>query len=215
MIRIENLSKIYNNEKIFEDFSLTIEHGERIVFFAKSGSGKTTLLRMIAGLEACDAGRILLDDVLLTEEKKIIVSPEQRGIGMVFQDLALWPHLRVGENITLALKVKGMKAKERQQALEMMLQKVGLEGFADKKVYELSGGEQQRVALARTLIVKPKIILMDEPLSSLDRELALMLRAEILRLQQEYGFTLLYVTHNKEEAEFLATRIIEFKGREK
>ncbi len=215
MIRIENLSKIYNNEKIFENFSLIIERGERIVLFAKSGSGKTTLLRMIAGLEACAAGRILLDDVLLTEEKKIIVPPEQRGIGMVFQDLALWPHLRVGENITLALKVKGMRAKERQLALEMMLQKVGLEGFADKKVYELSGGEQQRVALARTLIVKPKIILMDEPLSSLDRELALMLRAEILQLQQEYGFTLLYVTHNKEEAEFLATRIIELKGREK
>ena len=215
MIRIENLSKIYNNEKIFENFSLIIERGERIVLFAKSGSGKTTLLRMIAGLEACDAGRILLDDVLLTKEKNIIVPPEQRGVGMVFQDLALWPHLRVGENITLALKVKGVRAKERQQALEMMLQKVGLEGFADKKVYELSGGEQQRVALARTLIVKPKIILMDEPLSSLDRELALMLRAEILRLQQEYGFTLLYVTHNKEEAEFLATRIIEFKGREK
>jgi ABC-type sugar transport system ATPase subunit len=208
MIRIENVSKYYKKEKVFENFSLDIQRGERIVLFAKSGSGKTTLLRMIAGLDSCESGKIFIDNVLLTDGKEIIVPPEERGIGMVFQDLALWPHLNVGENITLALKVKGVAKKEREDALQLMLQKIGLVGFEDKKVYELSGGEQQRVALARTLIVKPKIVLMDEPLSSLDSELNARLRTEILRLQQEYGFTLIYVTHNEEEAKFLATQIV-------
>ena len=208
MIELKNITKTYKNKKIFDNFSLSISAGERVVLFAASGSGKTTLLHIIAGLEGIDSGSVVLDGVTVTEANKIIVAPHLRDIGMVFQDLALWPHLNVAQNIQLALKVKKIPKQTREKQTQEILQKLGLEGFEKKRVHELSGGEQQRVALARTLVLKPKIILMDEPLSSLDKALNIALREEILRLQKLYKFTLVYVTHNEEEAHFLATKII-------
>lgn len=209
MINIQNITKSFNNKKVLDDFSLSISSGERVVLFSKSGSGKTTLLRLIAGLDILDNGKILIDDKLVSDKKELIIQAHERGVGMVFQDLALWPHLNVKENIELALKVKKIPKTQRDKLVYEILKKVKLSSFENKKIYELSGGEQQRVALARTLVVKPKIILMDEPLSSLDNDLSMELREEILNLQLEDKFTLVYVTHNKDEANFLAQRIIE------
>ncbi len=208
MIKLTNITKIYNNRKVFENFSLHIQAKERVVLFAKSGFGKSTLLKIIAGLESIESGSVILDGLKVTDAKKIVVEPHERGLGMVFQDLALWPHLNVEENIALSLKIQKVVPKQREKKVKETLQSVGLQGFELKRVDELSGGERQRVALARTLIMRPKIILMDEPLSSLDNELNIQIREEILRLQKSYGFTLVYVTHNKEEAEYLATRIV-------
>ncbi|WP_457744035.1 ABC transporter ATP-binding protein [Sulfurimonas sp.] len=208
MIELKNITVVHNGVKLFENFSLRVEKGERVVLFAKSGSGKTTLLRLVAGLESMDAGQIYIDGILVTDAQKIIVEPHKREVGMVFQDLALWPHLNVEENIELALKVRNIPKQVRQSKVEAMLQKIELQNAATKQIDQLSGGEQQRVALARTLIVQPKTVLMDEPLSSLDESLNRFLRQEILRLQEEYGFTLLYVTHNKEEAADIAQRTI-------
>jgi len=210
MIEIKNATKLYQKQKVLDHFSLSIKDAQRVVFFGASGSGKTTLLRVIAGLEALDSGKVYINDILVTDGKKIIVEPHLRDLGMVFQDLALWPHLNVEENIEFGLKIQKIPKESRKKIVAEILEKMNLSGFGLKKVYELSGGEQQRVALARMLVLKPKIILMDEPLSSLDYDLNLKLRGEILDLQKEFAFTLVYVTHNKDEALFLSNRIIEF-----
>ena len=212
MIEIQNATKFYNKQKVLDNFSLKIENAQRVVLFGRSGSGKTTLLRVIAGLETLDSGKIYINNILVTDGKKILVEPHLRDIGMVFQDLALWPHLNVAQNIEFALKIKKISKESRKEIVVEILEKMNLSGFAHKKVYELSGGEQQRVALARVLVLRPSIILMDEPLSSLDYDLNLKMRAEILNLQREFSFTLVYVTHNRDEALFLSNRIIEFSS---
>ncbi len=214
MIEIQNATKFYKKQKVLDNFSLKIENAQRVVLFGRSGSGKTTLLRVIAGLETLDSGKIYINNILVTDGKKILVEPHLRDIGMVFQDLALWPHLNVAQNIEFALKIKKIPKESRKKIVVEILEKMNLSGFAHKKVYELSGGEQQRVALARVLVLRPSIILMDEPLSSLDYDLNLKMRAEILNLQREFNFTLVYVTHNRDEALFLSNRIIEFSFNE-
>ena len=211
MIEIQNATKVYKKRKVLDDFSLKIENAQRVVLFGASGSGKTTLLRVIAGLETLDSGKIYINNILVTDGKKIIVEPHLRDLGMVFQDLALWPHMNVEENIEFGLKIQKIPKESRKKIVVEILEKMNLSGFGLKKVYELSGGEQQRIALARVLVLKPKIILMDEPLSSLDYDLNLKLRDEILDLQKEFSFTLVYVTHNKDEALFLSNRIIKFE----
>ena len=211
MIEIQNATKVYKKRKVLDDFSLKIENAQRVVLFGASGSGRTTLLRVIAGLETLDSGKIYINNILVTDGKKIIVEPHLRDLGMVFQDLALWPHMNVEENIEFGLKIQKIPKESRKKIVVEILEKMNLSGFGLKKVYELSGGEQQRIALARVLVLKPKIILMDEPLSSLDYDLNLKLRDEILDLQKEFSFTLVYVTHNKDEALFLSNRIIKFE----
>ena len=179
-----------------------------MVILGPSGCGKTTILRLIAGFLAPDVGRILLNGIEVSKNNKILVPPEKRDIGMVFQDLALWPHLSVYGNIAFGLKVRGVPKHERNLRVREILELVGLPGFERRKPSELSGGQQQRVALARALVLEPKVLLMDEPLSNLDLELNLRLRKEVVRLQEKLGFTLLYVTHDREEAFSIAQTVV-------
>ena len=208
MLRFEKVLLGYNDTPTLEIPHLHIAPRERLVITGSSGSGKSTLLRTVAGFIAPIEGALFLDNVCLSRAGKILVPPHKRTMGMVFQDLALWPHMNVGENITFGLKMQGIPKAEREARLSEMLGLIGLQGYANRPIDTLSGGEQQRVALARALITRPKIILMDEPLSSLDEALNRQLRIEIVRLQERFGFTMLYVTHNNKEAQAIATRSI-------
>lgn len=213
MLRFENVFFHYEDENhtILQGIDLKIASKERVVIVGGSGSGKTTVLRLLAGFIAPTKGRILFDGKVVSGERKTVVSPHQRDVSMVFQDLALWPHMNVGENIGFGLKLKGISKKQKEESVNRFLSLVGLDGYHKKSVDSLSGGQQQRVALARALIVSPKVVLMDEPLSSLDEALNIRLRAEIVALQEQFGFTLVYVTHNIDEAKTIAHRIITMK----
>jgi iron(III) transport system ATP-binding protein len=208
MIAFRSVCKDYNGCRVIDNLSLQIEAKERVVLFGPSGCGKSTVLHLIAGFVTPDSGEILIDDEVVATAKKNLREPGQRGIGMVFQDLALWPHMTVAENIEFGLRAKHVPPPKRRQRTMEMVDLVGLGDYLNAKPGELSGGQQQRVALARTLAVAPKILLMDEPLSTLDEELNILLRKEILRLHRDLGFTLVYVTHNRDEAEALGGRII-------
>ena len=203
MIELQNATKRFGAKTLFENLALQITHGEKVTLIAPSGSGKSTLLRIIAGLESLDEGELFIDGELATKGEKIIIPPHKRSITMVFQEPTLWPHMSVEENVTFGLKMQRVPKKEQKERVEAMLQRVGLAGFGKKEVTTLSGGEKQRVSLARALIVHPKRVLMDEPLSSLDEAGKRELLEMIMELQKEFGFTLLYVTHNLEEAEFI------------
>jgi iron(III) transport system ATP-binding protein len=208
MITFRSVCKDYDGYRVIDNLSLQIEAKERVVLFGPSGCGKSTVLHLIAGFVIPDSGEILIDDEVVATAKKNLREPGQRGIGMVFQDLALWPHMTVAENIEFGLRAKHIPPPKRRQRTREMVNLVGLGDYLNAKPGELSGGQQQRVALARTLAVAPTILLMDEPLSTLDEALNLQLRTEILRLHSELGFTLVYVTHDREEAKALGDRII-------
>jgi ABC-type sugar transport system ATPase subunit len=207
MIEFRSVCKEYGR-RVIDTLSLKIEAKERVVLFGPSGCGKSTILHLIAGLVIPDSGDILINGELVATAKKSLREPERRGVGMVFQDLALWPHMTVAENIEFGLEAKRLPKNKRNHRVKEMVDLVGLGDYLDAKPGELSGGQQQRVALARTLAVAPGIVLMDEPLSNLDEALNLQLGKEILRLHGDLGFTLVYVTHNREEAEALGARII-------
>jgi ABC-type Fe3+/spermidine/putrescine transport system ATPase subunit len=214
IIDMDSVSKLYNGAIALDNISLEIDERERIVMLGPSGCGKTTILRLIAGFVAPDTGSISIAGELASKNGRIIKPSEQRNLGMLFQDLALWPHLSVKGNIEFGLKSKGMPKAERERQIKETLSLVGMRDYADRKPAELSGGQQQRVALARALTLEPRALLMDEPLSSLDLELNIRLRKEILRLQEKLGFTLLYVTHDRDEAFYMATRVVVLnKGR--
>jgi len=208
ILTIDSLSHFYRNTKVLDDISLDTKESERLVILGPSGCGKTTLLRMIAGFVAPDRGTISIAGKRVSFNGKIIVAPEKRDVGMVFQDLALWPHLTVKGNIDFGMKAKGFSSEQRKEKRERILELVEMTGYEERKPDELSGGQQQRIALARALVLEPRILLMDEPLSSLDFDLNIRLRREILRLQKKLGFTMVYVTHDREEAFDIATHII-------
>ena len=214
MIAFEKVVLGYNTHPVLEISHLNITSKERVVILGSSGSGKSTLLRAVAGFEAPLEGSIMLQGTCVSKAGSIVVPPYRRGVGMVFQDLALWPHMDVAENITFGLKMQGIPKSQRDILLDEMLNMIGLTGYASRTIDTLSGGQQQRVALARALITKPSILLMDEPLSSLDSQRNRQLREEIVRLQKMLGFTLLYVTHNNEEAQAIATRILTLMPKE-
>ena len=207
-LQLEGVAKGYGSRKALDGFSLEVGEGERVALLGPSGCGKTTALRLLAGFEAPDAGRVLVGGSVVAERGRIVVPAERRGIGMVFQDLALWPHMTVRGNLEFGLRAQGVPSQERERRIHQMLARVELLEYADTNPGSLSGGQQQRVALARALVLRPRALLMDEPLSNLDEELNLKLRAEILQLQAEFGFALLYVTHDREEAFALADRIV-------
>ncbi len=212
IVTLKSVSKTYQQIKVLDLANLEIEARERLVILGPSGCGKTTLLRLVAGFEVPDEGAISIAGKLVAHNGKNLRQPDQRPLGMVFQDLALWPHLSVQGNLEYGLKAKGFAAKERMERVIKILDLVGMPGFEGRNPGELSGGQQQRVALARALVLEPSLVLMDEPLSSLDKDLKARLRQEIVILQESLGFTLLYVTHDPEEALAIATRQVWVKN---
>jgi ABC-type Fe3+/spermidine/putrescine transport system ATPase subunit len=207
-IELRSVTKYYDGITALEDFSLSVDESERIVILGPSGCGKTTVLRLLAGLTIPDKGNIFIRGKLVATNGRSLIDPEQRNVGMVFQDLALWPHLTVKANLEFGLKVQRVPDRERRERLAEMLSLTRLTDYIDVKPGALSGGQQQRVALARALILRPAILLMDEALSNLDPELSEHLRREVVALQQRLGFTLLYVTHNRDEALEIGTRTV-------
>ncbi|ADD07403.1 ABC-type transport system ATP-binding protein (probable substrate spermidine/putrescine) (plasmid) [Natrialba magadii ATCC 43099] len=202
-ITIHDLRKEFGSVLAVDDVDFDITEGEFISILGPSGSGKSTILRMIAGFESPTAGEIRIggDDV-------VGEPPFDRDVNMMFQDLALFPHLTVAENIAYGLKQGGVPADEREDRVQEMLEIVHLEGYGDREPHELSGGEQQRVALARALINEPKLLLFDEPLASLDRKLRQHMQIELQQIQHETGITFLYVTHDQEVAMAVSDRLI-------
>lgn len=211
-IRFQSVHKVLGDRQVLQDLSLEVDPGERVAILGPSGCGKTTLLRLVAGLIVPDRGHIAINDVPVAEDGRNLVEPEDRQVGMVFQDLALWPHLTVSGNLAFGLKSKGTPKQERLRRIHEMLKLVHMERQAHARPATLSGGEQQRVALARALVLQPKILVMDEPLSSLDEELRAELQSELLKWHQEIGFTLLYVTHDRREASTMGQRILTMKN---
>lgn len=208
ILKLENVSKSYGERKIVDRFSMEVESKERVVLWGPSGCGKTTILKMIAGLIPPDEGSLVIDGVTVSQNGKSLVECEKREIGMVFQDLALWPHMTVYKNIAFGLEAKKLSKREIQVRVDAMLEMVHLTRYRTSLPAELSGGEQQRVAIARALATRPKMLLLDEPFSHLDTLLSQSLQEEVLNLLQKFPSTLLYVTHNRQEAKSLATRVI-------
>jgi len=207
-VEFKSVSKRYGSRFVVHDFSLEIAQGQRMVILGPSGCGKSTVLRLLAGLIFPDSGTISINGDLVSFNGRIIKQPEERNLGMVFQDLALWPHLSVKGNLEFGLKAQGLTRKERDERVLEILKLVRMNEHLKSRPDQLSGGEQQRIALARALVLYPKILLMDEPLSSLDFELNRIVRREIIRIQETLGLTLLYVTHNLEEAFEMATYVV-------
>lgn len=208
VIVVDRLMKSFEGRVVVNDFSLRVDRGERLVLFGPSGCGKTTVLRLLAGLETPDRGTIELNGRIVAAAGREIVPPEHRDVGMVFQDLALWPHMSVGENLMFGLKCRGVARSEGRARIGDLLARVGLESRINAKPHQLSGGEQQRVALARALVMQPSILLMDEPLSNLDDSLKETIVNDLLRLHAQFAFTLVYVTHDRAESEALASRTL-------
>jgi putative spermidine/putrescine transport system ATP-binding protein len=208
-LQIQRLRKTYDDVVAIDNVSLDIKRGEFMTFLGPSGSGKSTTLYIVAGFQEPTEGRVLLDGKPL-----LSVAPNKRNIGMVFQRYTLFPHLTVGENVAFPLRVRRRPDAEIKQKVEKMLGLVHLSEFRDRMPAQLSGGQQQRVAIARALAYDPPVLLMDEPLSALDKKLREEIQLELRRIHQETGVTILYVTHDQEEALRLSDRIAVFnKGR--
>ncbi len=201
-IRAENIVKRFGRTVALKGVSLSIERGELFAILGPSGCGKTTLLRVIAGFEQPDEGRVYIGGRDVTD-----VPPDKRGTVMVFQNWALWPHMTVYDNIAFGLRLRKLPRDEIHRRVMWTLELLGLKGLENRYPGQLSGGQQQRVALARALAVKPEVLLLDEPLSNLDAKLRLKLRGELKKLQRQLGITMVYVTHDQEEAMSLADRM--------
>ena len=210
-IEFQSVSGSYGSNVVFSDLSFQIKSGDRVVIHGPSGCGKTTVLRLIAGFVVPVAGSIRIDDRIVAEDGRLVIKPQHRRLGMVFQDLALWPHLTVYQNLEFALKAENIKAATRRERIELMLTRVRLEGVENSYPGKLSGGQQQRVAVARALVAEPLALLMDEPLSNLDDELKEDLCNQILELHAQLGFTLVYVTHSKEEMRRMGAKLIHLR----
>ncbi len=201
-ITLQGVSKRYGEQLVVRDVDLEVASGELFVLLGPSGSGKSTLLRIVAGLTAPDAGRVLLHGRDVTD-----VSPRRRGVGFVFQHYALFRHMTVAENVEFPLRVRRVARPERERRREELLELVGLSGFARRKPAQLSGGQQQRVAVARALAHQPPALLLDEPFGALDAKIRVELRHTIRRIQRELGVAAVFVTHDQEEAFALADRV--------
>ena len=207
-IEFRGVSKAYGNRVVISRLSFQVDQGERVTIHGPSGSGKTTVLRLIAGFLAPDEGSVLIANREVAARGRVEVPPEHRNLGMVFQDLALWPHLTVYQNLEFGLKAQGLKGESRKLRIREVLGRVRLGDYADAYPGQLSGGQQQRVAIARALVAQPVALLMDEPLSNLDDELKDELCEHLLDLHAQLGFTLVYVTHSREELRRIGERTI-------
>jgi putative spermidine/putrescine transport system ATP-binding protein len=202
-VRLERLSKSFDGiTRAVDGVDLTIEPGEFFALLGPSGCGKTTTLRMIAGFETPDEGRIHVGGADVTD-----VPVHRRNLGMIFQSFALFPHRTVAENVAFGLRMRGLPRREIAEAVARALRQVALAGYEARRPAQLSGGEQQRVALARALVVRPPVLLCDEPLGALDRKLRQSMQFELKGLQKGLGVTLIFVTHDQEEAMAMADRI--------
>jgi len=204
-IEIKNLLKRYKKVVAVNNIDLEVVEGEMLTLLGPSGCGKTTTLRCIAGLETPEEGDIVIDGKQMLSEG--FVHASQRGIGMVFQNYAVWPHMKVFNNVAYGLKIKKIPRKDIQERVLEVLEMVGLEGLGERYPSQLSGGQQQRVALARALVGNPKVLLLDEPLSNLDAKLREKMRFEIKSLVKRMGITAVYVTHDQAEAMVISDRI--------
>lgn len=202
-LSLNQLSKFYGNVQALNNVSLDVNEGEFVCLLGPSGCGKTTLLRIIAGFEEASGG-----DILLKGERINQKPPHKRDFGMVFQSLALFPHMTVSENIAYGMKRKGIAKSAHAKRIDELLEMVKLPNIANRKVIELSGGQQQRVAIARALAVPPKLFLLDEPLSALDAQIRENMQIELRQLQQQFGVTTILVTHDQHEAMILADRLV-------
>lgn len=208
-ICLDGIVKSYGNEVVVKNLDLTVQPGEFLTILGPSGCGKTTTLRMIAGLEEPDQGDIQLGErVVFSRGEGVVIPPEARRLGLIFQSYALWPHMTVAKNITLALKEQKISKADIAKRLETALELVQLTGYAERYPSELSGGQQQRVAVARLIALRPSILLMDEPLSNLDAKLRTEMRASLKRLHRDLDATTVYVTHDQIEALTLSDRVI-------
>lgn len=208
-LEIKNLNKIFEQRKGVQNINLQVKEGELVTLLGPSGCGKTTLLNLIGGFLSPDSG------VILIEAKDIVrLNPEDRPISTVFQNYALFPHMNVIENIGYGLKYTSLKKKEQLDEAKRYLKIVGLEGYKKIAIQNLSGGQQQRVALARALVLKPKILLLDEPFSNLDVKLKINMREELKYLQKKLKITMIFVTHDQEEALSISDKIVVMKDGE-
>jgi len=206
-IRFENVKKRFKDIVVIEELNLTIKDGEFFTFVGPSGCGKSTILNMIAGLEPLTEGKIYFDGVVMND-----VQPKDRDVAMVFQSYALYPHMTVYENIAFPLRMKKIKADVIDKEVRRVASVIGIEELLHRKPASLSGGQRQRVALGRAIIRKPRVFLMDEPLSNLDARLRIEMRAELKKLHRELKITTVYVTHDQAEAMSLSDRIAVLYG---
>lgn len=202
-LSLKNISKKYKDKEILKNISFDIKEGELVCILGPSGCGKTTLLNIIGGFISDFSG-----DVLLSDENINNIPPEKREIATVFQSYGLFTHKNVIDNVSYGLKLLKIDKNTRENRAKEMLEKVGLASYEKKKIKELSGGEQQRVAIARSMVLNPKLLLLDEPLSNLDVHLRDVMRKEIKKIQKQFGVTMIIVTHDQEDAFKLADRVI-------
>lgn len=217
VVSVKGLTKVFRSKRTgdvsvyaLRDVDLAVNQGEFLVLLGPSGCGKTTLLRSIAGLEIPSAGSIVIDGRVVFrhgQKGRLNVEPEHRPVGMIFQSYALWPHMTALRNTAFPLRCRGVKQAEAQERARETLTKVGIGHLVDRYPSEMSGGQQQRLALARALVVGQRVLLFDEPLSNVDAQVREKLRLELVRMQRDLGFTAIYVTHDQSEAMELADRI--------
>lgn len=201
-VSVEHLQKSYSGTPVFSEINCSIAKGEFVTLLGPSGCGKSTLLRCIAGLTPVDGGKILLDG-----QDIVPLSPQKREIGMVFQSYALFPNMTVEQNVAFGLRMQKVRANDSHKRVAEVLQLVELNDFAKRYPHQLSGGQCQRVALARSLVTRPRLLLLDEPLSALDARIRKHLREQIRSIQRELGLTTIFVTHDQEEALTMSDRI--------
>ena len=202
LLRVEGLSKSFEGTQVLRDLSFEVQRGEFVTLLGPSGCGKTTTLRIVAGLLAPDAGRVILSGSDITD-----APPEKRPLNTVFQNYALFPHMNVEKNISYGLRMRGAKKAEWRPKVEEMLRLVQLEGCEKRMPSQLSGGQCQRVAIARTLILQPELLLLDEPLGALDLKLRRQMQVELKAIQKRLGVAFVYITHDQEEALNMSDRI--------
>ncbi|MCI3204481.1 MULTISPECIES: ABC transporter ATP-binding protein [Pandoraea] len=206
-VSLRALRQTFGAARVLDGIDIDVPAGTTTALLGPSGCGKSTLLKLLAGLLAPTGGEIHFDDTVVASAS-VCHAPELRSLGMVFQDYALWPHMSVAANVAFPLEMRGVKRAERAQRVEDALSLVGLAGLGNRRPQALSGGQQQRVALARAIVSAPRLLLFDEPLSNLDRDLRTRLCADIGALLSRLGTTAVYVTHDREEAEALADQIV-------
>lgn len=201
-VKLKGLKKYFGKVKAVNDVNLEINPGEFVVLLGPSGCGKTTLLRCVSGLEMVTAGKVFFD-----EDDVTYLSPKDRNISMVFQNYAVWPHMIVNDNIGFPLRIKRYPQKEIEKRVNWAAELLGIDNLLDRYPVQLSGGQRQRVAVARAIVMEPKVLLMDEPLSNLDALLRVRMRAEIRKLQENLKVTTIYVTHDQVEAMTMGDKI--------